>query len=96
MSEWAELGVGGIFALMVIKAVLPYVAARRGRRGSGTTGNGVVYQVDGLLRQQRTEQILDKLADNIAAQTAALERMNSNVTEMRREVREALAAASSE
>lgn len=85
-----QIGVGGIFAVLVIRMVLEWVAKIMDKRkdadmsvnGKSSGSNTVMMRVDDLMRHQRLEHTLEKLAENIAAQTRVLERLDTRVSDV--------------
>lgn len=69
LEHITELGVGGIFALLVLQTVLPYLKERLGN-GNGN-GNGSLKQVACSAAQQRLERVEEQM-DSLAASTSQM------------------------
>lgn len=68
-----QYGVGGILAVQILKTVLPYF------NGRFKNGKDNKLDVDKALQRQRMEHAIDKIADNMEAQTEILRTFGNNL-----------------
>lgn len=67
-----QLGVGGIFALLVIDKVLTFVQRRNGKANAGPYANGCALSKVCEMRHESIRDLITHVNDNLTAQTALL------------------------
>lgn len=87
-----ELGLLGLFAILVVKELVVLVKWAVSRRGNGDSAAASNSHTNGVVRLEndRLTHAIDNLSEATHQQTVLLERLNGNVSEMRRDLDRAL------
>ena len=77
MPEWQQLGIGGVFAIMVIREVLGFLK----KRGTMTNGEAGGKSVD-FWRLEFRSAIDERMGSHLAAQTQTLTDIRDGINKL--------------